>query len=130
MSSDRDLDLKALLSAIMSDDAEPIDLENIDFDEDDEDDEPEVPQTEFGRRLAAATRAAVDQMRGDGSLEVEEENIDALVNEVAEAGIEANSPKQLLKKVLNALLESERVEEIYGTDEMIKRTLSVFLGGE
>jgi hypothetical protein len=130
MTSDRDLDLKALLSAIMSDDSDPADLADLDFDEDDEDDEPQMPVTEFGRRLAVAARAAIDQMRADGSLEVEEENVEALVAEVAEAGLEANSPKQLLKKVLHALLDSERVEEIYGTDEMIKRTLSAFLGGE
>ena len=127
MSSDRDLDLKALLSAIMSDD----EITDVDLDlDDEEDEEPEIPETDFGRRLALAVRAAVLQMRQDGSLEVDEDHVDALVAEVATAGIEANSPKQLLKKVLNCLLESERVEEIYGTDEDIKRSLSGFLGGE
>lgn len=131
MPSDRDLDLKALLNAIMSDDSDP-DADpgaDPDIDLDEADDEPEMPVTEFGRRLAVATRAAIDQMMKDGSLEVDADHVEALVAEVSEAGLEANSPKQLVKKILHSLLESERVEEIYGTDEMIKRTLSGFLGG-
>ena len=120
MNSDRDLDLKALLSAIMNED----ELDAT------ADDEPEPPMSAFGLRLAAAVRAAVDQMRREGNLEVEEEQVEALVNEVTEAGLDSNSPKQLTKKVLNTLLHSDRVEEIYGTDEMLKATLANFLGPE
>jgi len=120
MTSDRDLDLKALLSAIMNEDDVPLEPEE----------EPEPPMSAFGLRLAAAVRAAVDQMRRDGNLEVDETEVDALVNEVTEAGLDSNSPKQLVKKVLNTLLHSDRVEEIYGTDEMLKATLANFLGQE
>jgi hypothetical protein len=120
MTSDRDLDLKALLSAIMNeDDVEP---------EPAEEDEP--PMSAFGLRLAAAVAAAVDQMRQEGNLEVEDSEVEALVNEVTEAGLDSNSPKQLVKKVLNTLIHSDRVEEIYGTDEMLKATLAGFLGQE
>ena len=122
MSSDRDLDLKKLLSAIMSEDDVPLEPE--------EDDEPEEQMSPFGLRLTAAVGAAVTQMRADGSLEVEDENVDALVNEVTEAGLDSNSPKQLIKKVLKTLIQSERVEEIYGTDEMLKATLAEFMGSE
>lgn len=122
MSSDRDLDLKKLLSAIMSeDDVAP---------ESEEEEEPEPAMSPFGMRLTAAVGAAIRQMRADGSLEVEDENVDALVQEVSEAGLDSNSPKQLTKKVLKTLLRSERVEEIYGTDEMLKATLAEFLGSE
>lgn len=118
MNTDRDL--KALLSAIMN--------------EDDAETEPaEAPQQEmspFGLRLAVAVRAAIDQMRQDGVLEVDDEVVDALAVEVTEAGLNSNSPKQLMNKVLKSLLDSERVEEIYGTDEMLKRTLAGFLGAE
>jgi hypothetical protein len=120
MTSDRDLDLKALLSAVMNEDDVPLESEE----------EPEPPMSAFGLRLAAAVRAAVDQMRQEGNLEVEDAEVDALVSEVTEAGLDSNSPKQLIKKVLNTLLHSDRVEEIYGTDEMLKTTLANFLGQE
>jgi hypothetical protein len=120
MTSDRDLDLKALLSAIMSEDEiDPV-----------EEAEPEAPMSAFGLRLAAAVRAAVEQMRREGNLEVEDAEVDALIDEVTEAGLDSNSPKQLTKKVLHTLLNSDRVEEIYGTDEMLKATLAIFLGQE
>jgi len=92
--------------------------------------EEELPMSPFGLRLAAAVRAAIDQMRQEGNLEVEDDQIDALVNEVTEAGLDSSSPKQLIKKVLNTLIQSDRVEEIYGTDEMLKATLAGFLGRE
>ena len=120
MTSDRDLDLKALLSAIMDEEepkAPPVD-------------EPEPPMGAFGMRLAAAVGAAIDQMRREGNLEVEEDQVEALVNEVTEAGLDSNSPKQLVKKVVKTLIHSDRVEEIYGTDEMLKTTLGNFLGHE
>ena len=119
MTSDRDLDLKALLSAIMDEDDVPLESEA-----------EELPMSAFGLQLAAAIRAAVDQMRQEGNLEVEETEVEALVNEVTEAGLDSNSPKQLIKKVLNTLINSDRVEEIYGTDEMLKATLATFLGQE
>ena len=84
MSSDRDLDLKKLLSAIMSEDDADVDLGE-------EEDEPEPQMSPFGLRLMAAVEAAVQQMRADGSLEVEDENVEALVNEVTEAGLDSNS---------------------------------------
>ena len=121
MTSDRDLDLKALLSAIMDEDDVPLESEE---------EEEEPPLSAFGLRLAAAVRAAIEQMILDGNLEVEEAQVEALITEVAEAGLDSNSPKQLIKKVLKTLLKSERVEEIYGTDEMIKATLAGFLGQE
>lgn len=120
MTSDRDLDLKALLSAIMNeDDAEP-----------EPELESELPMSAFGLRLTAAVRAAIEQMRQEGNLEVEESQVEALISEVAEAGLDSNSPKQLIKKVMNTLIHSDRVEEIYGTDEMLKATLAGFLGQE
>lgn len=121
MDPDRDLNLKALLRAIAD---APDEL-----DEDLEDDEPEEePMSPFGLRLSVALRAAVDQMRGEGMLEVEEDLVEPLIHEVTHAGLESNSPKQLMKKVIESLIQSERVEEIYGTDEMLKATLSRFLG--
>ena len=119
MTSDRDLDLKALLSAIMDEDDVPLESE-----------EEELPMSAFGLRLAEAVRAAILKMREEGNLEVEEAEIEGLVNEVTEAGLDSSSPKQLIKKVLHTLIHSDRVEEIYGTDVMLKATLGKFLGQE
>jgi hypothetical protein len=119
MNSDRDL--KALLSAIMNDDV---------ADDDGVGDEPAEVLSPFALKLREALRAAIDQMRLDEVLEVEDESVDALVAEVTEAGLDSNSPKQLMKKIIQALLDSERVEEIYGTDEALKATLGRFLGAE
>ena len=120
MNSDPDPDLKALLNALMNDDvgdAEP-------------DEEPEPQMSPFGLRLAAAVEGAIEQMRADGVLEVEDAVVDALVIEVTEAGLDSNSPKQLIKKVIKALLASDRVDEIYGTDEMLRNTLAGLLGAD
>lgn len=119
---DPDSDLKALLRAIVSGD-ETDDAESLE-------DEPSAPLSPFGQQLMLAVREAIDSMRAEGVLEVEDELVEALTREVTEAGLESNSPKQLRKKVLLALIDSDRVEEIYGTDEMLNATLGRFLGAE
>lgn len=117
---DPDSDLKALLRAIANDDSEDVPLE----------DEPPEPLSPFGQQLMVVVREAVDQMREEEVLEVEEEHVEGLIREVTEAGLESSSPKQLRKKVLKTLIASDRVEEIYGTDEMLNATLGRFLGAE
>ena len=122
MNSDPDPDpeLKALLSALMSDD----------LGDEHADEEPELQMSPFGLRLAAAVEGAIEQMRADGVLEVEDAAVDELVIEVTEAGLDSNSPKQLIKKVIKALVDSDRVDEIYGTDEMLRNTLAGLLGAD
>lgn len=116
---DPDSDLKALLRAIAND--------NGAADEDLEE-EPSAALSPFGQQLMIVVREAVDQMRKDNVLEVEEEHVEGLVREVTEAGLETSSPKQLRKKILKTLIDSDRVEEIYGTDEMLDSMLGRFLG--
>ncbi len=118
MTSDPDPDLKALLSALMDDEVGDAEA----------DEEAEPQMSPFGLRLAAAVEGAIEQMRSDGILEVEDAVVDALVIEVTEAGLDSNSPKQLIKKVIRALVASDRVDEIYGTDEMLRNTLARLLG--
>ena len=109
MSDQRDIDLKTLLGAVL--DEVP----------------PEPPRSPFAQKLIAALTDAVAAMRADGVLEVEDGNVENLVIEVAEAGLDSNSPKHLMKKVIRTLLASEYVEEIYATDDELSTSLRRFL---
>ncbi len=50
--------------------------------------------------------------------------------EITEAGLDTKSPKQLISRVIKSLLESDHVEEVYGTDEDISRLLRSLLGDD
>ena len=109
MSKDRDLDLQTLLRAVV------------------DEDEPEPQTSPFARQLAVRLAEAVAAMRAEGTIEVEADRMDALVAEVTEAGLDARSPKHLLKKVIHTMIESDSVEEVYGTDDAISASLRRFL---
>ena len=81
----------------------------------------------FGQGLGEVLKAAVESMRADGTIEVEDSHLDALVAEVVEAGLDSRSPKQMAKRVIRTMLQSDHVEEIYGTDEMLDVALRRFL---
>lgn len=87
--------------------------------------EPEAP-TAFEESVGVALAAAVATMRRDGMLDVEDADVEALVRELREAAAESSSLKRLLKRVVNVLVHSDRVQEVYGTDEalsaMIRRS--------
>ena len=87
---------------------------------------PEVG--EFGQRLAVALREAVLHLRAKEVIEVRDEALDAAVAHCTEAGLEARSPKQVAKRVVRALLKSDHVDEVYGTDEELTDELRRFLG--
>jgi len=114
MSKDRDADMAALLKAVMDGDT----LEAT---------EPEAVSP-FAASLSEAIAEAIQSMRSEGTLEVEDDRVDALVAEATEAGLDTKSPKQLVRRVIRTLLESESVEEVYGTDEAIGTSLRRFLG--
>ena len=118
MTKDRGADLAALLKAVVPE---------IDASVEDEP-EPEMAVSEFAVRLAAALGDAIAVMRRNGMLEVEEASMNGLVEEVVEAGLDTKSPKQLVSRVIRTLLESDQVEEIYGTDEEIGSALRTLLG--
>ena len=50
------------------------------------------------------------------------------VAEVAEAGLDTKSAKQLVNRVIKTLLDSDHVEEIYGTDDELRRAFRQLLG--
>ena len=109
MSKDRDADMAALLRAVVDGDA----LEAT---------EPEAVSP-FAAKLGEAIAQAIQSMRSEGTLEVEDCRVDALVAEVTEAGLDTKSPKQLVRRVIQTLLASECVEEVYGTDEALGDSL-------
>ena len=85
--------------------------------------------TAFARSVARALGEAVASLRGDGIIEVEDENVEALANQVAEVALESTSLKRLPMRVVKTLIQSELVEEVYGTDEEISTALRPFLDG-
>jgi len=120
MSKDRDADLSALLKAVLSaDDLDP-----------DEVPEPEPAVSEFALKLGEAMGVAIASMRNDGIIEVNDDSMEGLIAEVTEAGLDTKSPKQLIKRVIKTLLESDYVEEVYGTDDAISASLRGLLGGD
>lgn len=113
MSQQKDPNLAALIGAVTGED--PADVEE----------EPEL--SGFGLQLREALERAVSHLREEGLVDVEEELVPSLVAEVAEAGLDARSPKAMMKRVIRTLLKSEHVEEVYGTDEMLTASLRAFL---
>jgi hypothetical protein len=111
MSKDRDADLKALLRAVV----EP---------------EPESPPTAFAIELGEAMKGAIQSLRTQGVLEMHDEHVDGLAAEVATSALDASSRKQMLKRAIRTLLESERVEEVYATDDALAAALRGFLEGD
>ena len=85
------------------------------------------PETAFGQELQAALNSAVAYMRAEGVIEVEDEAVDDLVAELVGAGIEAHSPKQMLKRLSRTLVHSDHVEEVFGSDDEISAAVRRFL---
>jgi len=116
MSNDRDAVLAAAMRAINGDsDGSPPS-------------EPEPPESEFARQLRGAIAEAVLVMRTNGMLVVDNDEIESLIAEVAEAGLDTKSAKHLVNRVIKTLLESDHVEEIYGTDDELRRAFRQLLG--
>lgn len=106
----KDDDLQALLRAVF--DEEPADAP-----------EPAATASPFAIQLSAALTEAIETMRAEGMIEIEDDRIEPLVAEVAEAGLDSHSPKHLIKKVIRTLIESDYVDEVYGSDETLSAAL-------
>lgn len=90
--------------------------------------EPEANEpTEFAKRVAATLGEALTALRASGTIEVEDANFAPLANEIAEAALEAKSAKQLSSRIVKGLIQSDFVEEVYGTDVEISSALRPFL---
>lgn len=89
------------------------------------DEEPEEP-TEFEKSVSAALTEAITAMQAQEIIEVEPANLEPLVAEATDAAIESASLKKLLKRVVNTLVHSDLVEEVYGTDDELSEFLRRF----
>jgi len=84
---------------------------------------------EAGRRLAAALREAVLHLREAEMVEIADESLEAVVAQCTVAGLDARTPKHLTRRVVRMLLDSDGVDEVYGSDEQLADALRRFLGG-
>lgn len=91
---------------------------------------PPEPETAFGQQLHAAMGSAVAYMRAEGVIEVADEAVEGLVAELTSVGLEANSPRQMMKRMSRTLLTSDQVEEVFGTDDDISSAVRRFLEPE
>jgi hypothetical protein len=89
--------------------------------------EPEAAPTAFAQDLAQAMGEAVVALRAAGIIEVEDENVEALTQQVAQVALEATSLKRLPVRITKTLINSDLVEEVFGTDAEISTALRPFL---
>ena len=83
--------------------------------------------TPFALRVAEILTQALAHLRTEGVIEVEDANVDLLASEITEAALDSSSIKRLQRRLVKALIHSELVEEVYGTDEEIASALRPFL---
>jgi hypothetical protein len=98
-------------------------------DEDDTAEEDEPGRSPFAIKLAESIGEALRHMRAEGAIEIDDGSLDSVIIEVTESGLDARSPKQLIKRVIRTLIESEYVEEVYGTDDELRALLTASLDG-
>jgi hypothetical protein len=109
---DKKKDLAALLGAVGGGEPTP---------------EPEI--SEFGHRLGASIREALIHLRGLELVEIEDDSLEAVIVECTEAGLDARSPKQVIRRVIRALIRSDHTEEVYGTDDELADELRRYFEG-
>jgi hypothetical protein len=92
--------------------------------------EPETTEpTPFAQHVAAVLANALGSLRTDGVIEVEDANCEGLAVEVIGVALEATSPKRMSRRIVQALIHSDFVEEVYGSDDEIAEALRPFLEG-
>ena len=90
--------------------------------------EPETTEpTPFAQHVAAVLAKALASLRADGVIEVEDTNCEGLAAEVIGVALEATSPKRMPRRIVQTLIHSDFVEEVYGSDEEIADALRPFL---
>ena len=93
-------------------------------------DEPaQTNQSDLAKQLRPDLEKILDSMLKEEIIEFEPENRSLLIDEMIEAAENARHPKAIFKAVLVALLKSDNVEEIYGSDpELLDHIQKAFVG--
>ncbi|MBN2526020.1 MAG: hypothetical protein JXR76_06470 [Deltaproteobacteria bacterium] len=78
--------------------------------------QPIVSQSELALELRPRLEKILDAMVDDEVIEFESEKRDLLLAEMTTAAENARHPKAILKAIMYALIKSDNVEEIYGSD--------------
>ncbi len=71
----------------------------------------------LARQLMVPVTRAVNTLRKEELIEVEETLLETLVLELVRNAAEAHSPHNMLKRLVKGLLRSDNVEEVYASDE-------------
>lgn len=82
----------------------------------------------YERYLTTALAAAIYTLAADGHLEVPEEHRPALVTELLLAAANAENSRRMIKKIVRTLVDSERVEEVYASDDDLRDFFRAKLG--
>lgn len=86
-----------------------------------EEDLPKEPPSEFAIQLRPSLEKILAALVQGELIEFEEDKKELLFDEMIEAAEKARHPKAILKAVMYALIKSDNVEEIYGSDpELMK----------
>ena len=95
-----------------------------------EEEEPtETERSPFAIKLAESIDQALRTMCAEGAIEIDEGSLETVIVEVTESGLDARSPKHLVKRVVRTLMESDHVDEVYGTDDELGAILTRSLEG-
>ena len=82
----------------------------------------------YERHLAGALASTLDRLVREELVELEEAQREPLLAELLAAAANAETPKRMLKKTVRTLVDSDHVEELYATDDELRRILSEEIG--
>jgi len=94
-------------------------------------DEPEEPPSDLAektRGLLELLNAVVAELISQEHIEVEEEQLPKLAEQLLEAVIKAGSPKAAVPALIDKLLDSRNVEEVFADDAQLERVIAKALG--
>ncbi|MBN2343014.1 MAG: hypothetical protein JXX29_00700 [Deltaproteobacteria bacterium] len=77
---------------------------------------PKSPPSEFALQLRPRLENILQVLTQAEMIEFDDKNREPLIEEMTEAAENARNPKAILKALMYALIESEYVEEVYGSD--------------
>jgi hypothetical protein len=89
--------------------------------------EPEL--TPFMQKMRIAALEAIAALVREELIELDPKEHEGLSLEMANAAADARSAAQMLDAMTRALVESERVDEVYASDDEIERCLKRLMGG-